>query len=584
MKADTAGIHDIFRMNTILEIPFFQRKYVWQAEDWQRLLDDVLNIVETEQTEYFMGALIIKAIPRALHQPEKWELIDGQQRLTTLALLLKAIAMSMDNDDLYERKIKPVLFHPDEKLRIEHNIHDKEIFKEIMTSQEAPQKNEKNSLVSAFLYFRDEEKINQNPHLLIEAITSALRFVAIRLEANDDEQQIFDAINSLGVTLTTAELLKNHLFSRENINLYKKNWEEVFEAEEGEDNFWDKSITSGREAKANIDLFLQSVLLIISNGEEKYRGGELFKNYKKFIKNKNSSKEKIINSIKEYAGLYREHINPDILDQEVKSHLDKINLIIFSTQTTAIIPYLLYILKTVESDEEREKMFALLGTYLIRRIICKATSKDFNNLFARLIRQKINTYTKLETDLLDDQTGKTNYFPHDAELENSIKDVTLSNQNAKIVLYLMEISIKQRSGAHTTRLYHFNHYHLEHVMPKKWRVNWRSNLTKQEGKERDEILKKLGNLTIISGKLNQAIQHSSWRNKKTGSGRGKGLEAYARGISTFDEFLSERIWDESVIEKRANLLKEEIKKIWCQPRLSKIETIFEETETSTIKP
>lgn len=107
-------------------------------------------------------------------------------------------------------------------------------------------------------------------------------------------------------------------------------------------------------------------------------------------------------------------------------------------------------------------------------------------------------------------------------------------------------------------------YSLEHIMPKKWRNNWnKSELTEIQKEQRDKILRTLGNLTIITKKLNSSISDADWEAKKSGKGNHKGLNEYANGIEIFSKYLSKKDWNEDCIKERAEeLCKLSVDKVW----------------------
>jgi uncharacterized protein with ParB-like and HNH nuclease domain len=166
--------------------------------------------------------------------------------------------------------------------------------------------------------------------------------IGIDLDENEDEQQIFDTINSLGVKLTTAELLKNYFFNRDEISTYTTYWKNVFEKDEDTKNYWDREITAGRLKREFIDLFFFSYLQIKIQDKnlnvktedklEFSKVEQLFESYKKFIKDYlNNDKKTILTEIRDYALLFQENFDYDIIENELtdNSGIERINAIIF---------------------------------------------------------------------------------------------------------------------------------------------------------------------------------------------------------------------------------------------------------------
>lgn len=215
MLAGTSTLNDLFNSDKVYGIPFFQRGYVWDEIDWKRCLDDLIKAVEANQP-HFMGALIFKRLSD--NSRENYSIIDGQQRLTTILMLLKVFAEKVyASSDFY----KKFYTSGGEKCFI-HNQMDNEVFAQLFYEQTRlfREDEQRNKVFRCFQYFWnniDDESVVE-PQKVMELIY----FVKIELEAEDDEQEIFETINSLGVDLTSGELLKNELFSREDADTISK--------------------------------------------------------------------------------------------------------------------------------------------------------------------------------------------------------------------------------------------------------------------------------------------------------------------------------------------------------------------------
>ncbi len=560
MNADKQMIQMIFNTGRRLEIPFFQRSYVWEKENWERFLEDMKQVSELDK-KYFLGTLLFKQKSDvASHEfiGDVRVVIDGQQRLTTLILLFKAAP-----DEYTKKLFYKIFFNINNEIILKHNYNDYEIFEAIVyekVDERLEEKYRENRVLKCFNYFKNEknilEKINFN------VLLNNLFFVVIDLTPEEDEQEIFDTMNSLGVSLSAAELLKNELYKREDEKLYSETWKKTFENDEETRNYWNKRVTSGRQSRANIDLLLQSYLLIVSDAESKFIGiGSLFSKYKKYIKNNNINKEIFVDKLIKYANIYRGVFDTDLLNQDidVNSPSERLNIVIFGLNMTTVIPYILYTFEEVENKEERNKMLDLLEAYLIRRLVCKLTTKNYNNLFASFIRNKIDSYEKLYEKIMEGN-DETTRFPSNEELSNAFLENKLTNQQAKVVLYLIEKRSRDYKK-NSTDIKPFNEYSLEHIMPKKWRDYWEKpkEITPEK---RDQLILTLGNLTIITASLNKSIKNASWKIKKDGIGDKKGLKKYSSGISIFEDYLDSEEWDDEKIMERGRALSELAKEIW----------------------
>jgi len=567
MDAGKRTINDIFNGNRILEIPFFQRAYVWGEEQWERLLEDMEHVSQTNKP-YFLGSVILKQQPTNTGNKvgDKRTLIDGQQRLTTLSIFFKVLSLKSGDDYEFNR-----MFKLRDLIAIQHNHNDIDAYELVMNLNELKDISATDNITQAYTYF----KANLNAEKLdINNILAKILFVGIDLDENEDEQQIFDTINSLGVKLTTAELLKNYFFNRDEISTYTTYWKNVFEKDEETKNYWDREITAGRLKREFIDLFFFSYLQIKIQDKnlnvktedkiEFSKVEQLFESYKKFIKDYlNNDKKSILSEIKDYALLFQENFDYDIVENELtnNSGIERINAIIFGLDTSTLIPYVLYVLKNVSNDNERNELFEFLETYIMRRMVAHANTKNYNQLFTdRLINNEILSKSKF-LDFLEGQADKVNFLPSDEELKNGFENSYLINKQSAGILYLIESKIRNRQ-LQSTQLLGINKYSLEHLMPKKWENNW-GKLSNQEDKiKRNRKLLTLGNLTIITQALNSTIRDANWTIKRKGKGDKKGLNTYSAGLKTISSYLTLDEWNEQTIEDRAEFLYNKAKEIW----------------------
>ena len=567
MDAGKRTINDIFNGNRILEIPFFQRAYVWSDDQWERLLEDMENVSQTSKP-YFLGSVILKQQPTNTGNKvgDKRTLIDGQQRLTTLSIFFKVLSLKSGDNYEFNR-----MFKLRDLIAIQHNHNDIEAYELVMNLNELKELAGTDNITQAYTYF----KVNLNADKLdINNILAKILFVGIDLDENEDEQQIFDTINSLGVKLTTAELLKNYFFNRDEISTYTTYWKNVFENDEETKNYWDREITAGRLKREFIDLFFFSYLQIKIQDKnlnvktedkiEFSKVEQLFESYKKFIKDYlNNDKKSILSEIKDYALLFQENFDYNIIESDLSNNsgIERINAIIFGLDTSTLIPYVLYVLKNVSNDNNRNELFDFLETYIMRRMVAHANTKNYNQLFTdRLINNEILSKSKF-LEFLEGQSDKVNFLPSDDELKIGFESSYLINKQSAGILYFIETKIRNRQ-LQSTQLLGINKYSLEHLMPKKWENNW-GKLSSQEDKiKRNRKLLTLGNLTIITQALNSTIRDANWTVKLKGKADKKGLNTYSAGLETISSYFTLDEWNEQIIEQRAEFLYEKAKDIW----------------------
>ena len=578
MEAYKKQIGDIFPRNKLLEIPFYQRAYVWGVEEWERLLEDLKGMCERDE-EYFLGSVILKDStiqgPNEENFAGKYVVVDGQQRLTTLLLMMKVIALLNNDMETFESffvtKNKKKGFRA---VSLRHNFKDRPDFEHILELTELEEVDGTSKVVEAYNYFRAniDEALAETMDLSL--MTEKMMFVRITVNDGEDEQQIFDTINSLGVRLTTAELLKNYLFSHEDTELYESHWAEVFEKDDETRAYWDQEIVTGRYKRTLIDLFFDSLLQIlveddglgVSEEEKKAyeKVGKLFHSYRDFIETKGyRSKQYVLEAIKFYAEWFRATFDPAACESVVSRNPsnERMNVVIFGLKNSTLIPYVLYLKSQLNEDEETfGAMLGILEAYVMRRIVTRDSTKNYNRFFNNLIREKVCTPEQLHEKFVG-QNDVTTACPNDESLKTSFhEEHRLTSLQARGILYMLETAIMPVESS--TTMLGFNTYSLEHLMPKKWRNHWERLDSEEAEKDRDHVLLTLGNLTIIPQKLNDSISDSSWETKKKGNKRHEGLTLCAGGLRSMRMPLASEVWNEELINDRADILYEYAVSVW----------------------
>ena len=569
MDAHKALISDIFNGLTLIEIPFFQRSYVWKEDLWARLIEDMEFVVKTKKS-HFLGSIILKEgrkpLPGEMFAVRK-TVVDGQQRLTTFLIFLKVLCL----------KTKQVLFDSQFRIRghemaLRHGKNDIDAFEKTMSMTEAEKINDYKTpsrIIEVYNYFIDH--IHEDKLSIMDIIMNT-QFVRIDLDADEDEQQIFDTINSLGVNLTTSELLKNYFFSRETVREYELKWAQVFEKDDETKTYWDTEIETGRIKRAMIDiffdayfqLFIQDKKYNISNEDKLMyeRIDRLSQSYQHFINNYcEGNKNVVLENMREYAECFMRTFRPEQCNMEVprQGGIERLNVIIFGLKNTTLIPYVLYLVKNIKEQSELMKICSVIESYLMRRMIVHAPTKNYNKLFTSFIRNNVMDADSLLSRLQKNEDATT-YIPDDIELQNGFDTSKLINLQTRGIIYLLESVIRPTNSA--TILMGFNSYSLEHLMPKKWRNNWPACESGELARKRDSVLLTMGNLAIIPQSLNASIRDAEWGVKKSGKGNNPGLTICAGGLYTLSDVLNKNEWNEIEIQKRASWLCEEATKVW----------------------
>ncbi|CAN0559706.1 unnamed protein product, partial [Ectocarpus sp. 12 AP-2014] len=523
---------------------------------------------EGKNSEHFIGTIITKPLKQDNFSLQALELIDGQQRLTTIAIILKALADTTTGEykNLRDNLINYIQFadtQDNKYLRIKHSKNDAPYFNEIMKVLEKgetiPEKNHSinrayHFYFSAFKSLTDSERDTYSNILL-----KKLPVIAMFLNEEDDEQEIFDTINSLGVRLTISELLKNYIFRDKNLrNFYNSLWYNVFEEEEEDIAFWNEFKTSGRVKRTNLELLLYC-FLIMETGKE-VRLEKLFIEYKRHLKGMSSkNKKKFLENLKATASTYRNFPSRKDFNQIEFSETEKrVFHIIDYLEITTVYPLLLFIYAKVNDVDERNEILETLESYLVRRLVCKLTSKNYNRFFIQLIND-LNKEKKISADSFENKLisyeEDSNRFPADKEFKEAFNQSYLYNKYAREILFIIALYKISNKYSDVKKLSLESHS-VEHMMPKKWEENWMlKNMTDEEKSTRNRKLKTLGNLTLATQQLNSKMRNASWKKKKDL------LKQYGM-LSITTDYLELDDWNESEIDKRAKDLATTSLVIW----------------------
>ena len=590
MKAEARSLTFLANEGAV-KIPFFQRAYVWNENNWEELISDLL---ESEKS-HFLGSIILKQVEMQSGNTKQVLVIDGQQRLTTLSILLRALFNSFD-EQLQEKCkqdgkfdvclfYKKDMFENDVLVKIEHSKVDRQYYQQVIKNEiEADDINPKtckSSILKCYKFFSDRLKnvpLDSRKKLFSDLLNSNNNIlVVIDLTADDNEQTIFDTINSSGVRLSSADIVKNVLFQRafdlygnqEEVEvLYKEYWESIFSNDEQSITFWDTARTTGRLWRDNIEILLHSISVIIGFFDpEKHSLSDLSNIYKAYIRSLDRVElTKFIKTISDYARLYREKIlvfdNSDLFN--FADYNRRLFHVLSICDVSTFHPYILFIYrKFADNEPELKKLLRKLETFVIRRTICNSETKNYN----KLCKDFINDSSKLAATLAETT---------DEDVKYGLLHV--NNKYAALLLFWVELYRRQNDNRYDRDELKYT-YTLEHIMPQKWEEYW-SNVpvigedghiigdSQEVAKQyRYKLIYNIGNMTLLKSSLNSSLRNYDFKRKVEGEGRKRGIKHFAElGITKLDIVApydaGDCFWDESKIRNRTKQITKDILNIW----------------------
>lgn len=597
-----------------IEIPYFQRPYVWGETNWEDLFD---NLIDNQQS-HFLGSIILKVIKTASGEVPRWSVVDGQQRLTTLTILVRACydvfskGKSEDDDVMKDMTsdLKDMLFFKRKKtssqreIKIKHSVLDRDDYRKVIEGEyftkldsitldsEATKDNKptESGILKCYKYFckrllNDPAKSGIIWDLLFDDQQKIL--VKIDLESDDREQAIFDTINSAGVRLTCADTIKNALFQRamelsddkDTVeSLYRDEWEKTFIKDNACVDYWSYIQQVGRMSRDNLEILLHCVALIKEFYDPVVHTiSDLSDLYKEYIsKLSQTDLTGFIKEIAEYGNLYRRFFKTEdnmtyySYDNDIQRLFHILNVCDVST----LHSYVLKLLKMYVTDDSKSLPKELLDelkaveTFVIRHTICRVSTKSFNKICALLISGKTT---------IQDELNTKSHELNDSAVFKALCSVP-SNKIAALLLFWIELKRRNDDSKmdHHELKYSFS---LEHIMPQSWSEYWGLDATPaidyDTGKiiadsdlayeARQNAIYELGNMTLLNHRLNASLRNYGIKQKIEGLGKTKGMKTYSE-LLVAKEVIStcqaKNEWNEQMIRRRTEALFSEFISIW----------------------
>lgn len=627
MQTTNVLVSSLFGNEIQYIIPLFQRHYVWDEENqWQPLWEDIEKKVSRRFfdestgkgfTQHFTGAIVVQQRVTDVNEVKKYEIIDGQQRLTTFQIILcvlRDICKEKEYDDILGRIERHLLNEDydsnDEQYKLIPTAYDRNTFISLIVRGTD---NSSWFIRSAYRFFHrkiadyvgDDKKKMQ---MLLRSILEDFALVQILLDSDDEPEKIFESLNMLRKELLQFDLLRNNLFLRARVEedrdqLYEEYWEHF------EKPYWEEKETVARRKITRSELFLQHFIMAKLGVEKADKPFNTYQNeyQKKEIKEKGVRYQ--LSELKKFSETYEELVNcsPD-------SEIGKSMLFYRTFDITTLHPFILFVINELEvSGSELSKVLRILECYTVRRLLCIKTSatRNYTKLFSRLIRELKGKIFNLHEfiNLLSKETADAYKYPDDMEVEKYLmpswraSDVT--DKVRRYILYRIELRKRKENQLLERGTLDFDsNLTLEHIMPQKWKTTWHlpiivdessgcetektimyegmftdeykeeysislsTPLTHKDGliyesyesilnlaQERDIYLHSIGNLTLVTSRHNASLSNDTFSNK-----REKLFENSTLVLNK--EVYKEKTWDIWEIEVRAGEMFTLFCKIW----------------------
>ena len=553
MKADTLTLKALFQKDVRYTIPTFQRPYVWNQEDqWEPLWDDVRNtaeryldyldevsgdnataVAEERTGRHFLGAVVLQQRPTASAEIETRHVIDGQQRMTTLQLILDAAqeVFEQAGHEAEERRMTRLVMNQDasgdDVFKLWPTLLDREPFRLAMTNGLSPASFAESRIVQAHDFFRLQieewlataapERRAQLVHGLETALVGLLEVVVIDLGANDDSFVIFETLNARGTPLLASDLVKNYLLQQATAaglhadTVYEMYWKQL------EDSWWREDVRQGRITRPRVDQFLNYWL--ITRTCKEVQASEVFPSFRGYASDDRDIQD-VAKDISDISGTFRD------LDQFAPFSPEGTFMYRWRTIEAGVTtPLLLWAFSQTDEElapERRERFLHALESYLVRRMLCRSTTKDYNRLFLDALQQIQTDGSRADEVLIDylaGQGSESRAWVDDERVTTALLEyplyLLLTRGRLRMVLEALEDDLRSpmSEAAHVER----GKLTIEHILPQGWHEHWplpESDDPLAAAQARDRILHCVGNLTLVTQKLNTGLSNDPWTKKQ----------------------------------------------------------------------
>ncbi|MCP2326929.1 hypothetical protein HDA40_005436 [Hamadaea flava] len=608
MQARTLTPAAIFGNQVRYVVPLFQRPYVWSEEDqWAPLWDDVHRIAEQllagpvgygtpQPPVHFLGAIVLDQPPTPTGYIGVRHVVDGQQRLTTLQLMLDAAewvasrhgaaidAQALKVLVLNESAITP---NPYEVYKVWPTDRDQDAFLAAMdNSTDVPPDLESSPVARAHQFFTkaiekwavvpdDADRTIARIRALALTLREHLKMVVIDLEPGDNAQVIFETLNHRGAPLLAADLIKNLVFQTaagqglDTAELYNRYWREL------DSDYWRQKVARGRQYIPRIDIFVNYWLVMHLRHE--VPADRIFVEFRDHLVSGQPAIEPILAELAQDAAIYRALDSHPARSAVGRFHYRAIQAL----DSAVVTPFLLALLRQPAGAltvAQRDKALAALESWLIRRAVCRLTSKDINRLIIDLLQRLADAEPSSAGDVTEAfllaQTADSRLWPTDAMVVEALTSMPAYKALLRGRLrMLLEAIEDHRRTDKSEQPGCPRGLTIEHVMPQAWREHWAPDLDPDiDPAKRDQLLHTLGNLTLVNNKLNPALSNRPWtdasaQSRKLGnSGKRSELLRHSTLKINADivEMAAER-WNDAAVQQRTAKLATVLTEIWLRP-------------------
>lgn len=538
-------------------IPVYQRNYDWKNENCKQLYDDLVKVVKNKRKSHFFGSIVSSYQPNGRYT--EYLVIDGQQRLTTVSLLLLAMYTLIKegkvhpqtetmSQEIYEDYLVDKHQPKETRIKLKPVKNDKSAFEKLFDLDDENDK--KSNLTYNYDYFynrilKEEISIEE----LYDALF-ALEIINIELTQDDDPQLIFESLNSTGMALSEGDKIRNYILMGLSPALQNEYYEK----------YWNKIELC---TNYNVSMFVRDYLSIKQQAIPSMN--KIYVTFKGFVEDNELGAENLLKDLLDYAKSYEILLNGKTTDKKLNACIYRLNRL----ETTITRPFFLEVFKMYKSNvltiDNMREIFLFTENYLFRRSICDLPTNALNKIFLMLHREIIR-YDGKEEDYLEKfkyallSKADRGRFPRDEEFYYAFENRQIYLMNIKNKAYILErfenygIDEDKEIYAHLDD----GTYTIEHIMPQHLTPAWVESLGPDYEEIHESWLHRLANLTLTA--YNSKYSNNSFPEKRDMS---KGFKESGLRMNTW--IASKNRWTLEELEERSQMLVTRALTIWPIP-------------------
>jgi len=535
-------------------IPVYQRNYDWNKANCRQLFNDLLDLINNKRKSHFFGSIVYLYNDENDENGQELMIIDGQQRITTLSLLM--LALVHVHEDLRKDDVLDINLIKNEYLIGKYNQKEKVKLKPVKNDAVAlkalfdknTKKYNNSNIVTNYLFFIEQLQQTDIPLNEIFSAIKKLDIVDIKLKVTEDDPQlIFESLNSTGLDLSEADKVRNFILmklpSDKQNEYYEKYWNVI-----------------EKNTKYNVSTYIRDYLTFRERKTPNIN--KVYFVFKEYVLNEKLSIEEILQDLLVFSEYYYciiEANHPNEKINEILIHLNKLDV-------TVAYPFLIELFhdykNKIISDSCLLSILLIIESFLVRRLICEVPTNALNKIFMTLGRdiKNFDDHKEKYFDILKYiflQKRSSQRFPSDDEIKEKMVLKNLYNMNSKNNMHILERleNYKNREVIDLQKLLAEGKLTIEHIMPQTLSNTWKNELGVNYENIHLTYLHTIGNLTLTA--YNREMSNKSFLEKKSIEG------GFSHSKLYLNDFIKKQdTWNENTILERADILIKKSLEIW----------------------